>query len=158
MKPRSSLGGTAWSPPIWNCRSNHHCQPTHPSRHPIATSPYLHSKRRLQRYSPIARSAVDLALATTRSTAEASSPPTSPQGRCPACLDTAPPLTDSQSGFPIPYLRLHGENPLEAFGGVGVICPKCIYNFWCSMLVYTPLALCFVTRHGIFMHFPELTY
>jgi hypothetical protein len=35
---------------------------------------------------------------------------------------------------------------------------KCIYNFGCSMLVYTPFALCFVTLHGVFMHFPELTY
>jgi hypothetical protein len=35
---------------------------------------------------------------------------------------------------------------------------KCIYNFWCSMLVYTPFALCFVSLRGIFMHFPELTY
>jgi hypothetical protein len=26
------------------------------------------------------------------------------------------------------------------------------------MLVYTPFALCFVTLHGVFMHFPELTY
>jgi hypothetical protein len=25
------------------------------------------------------------------------------------------------------------------------------------MLVYTPFALCFVTLHGVFMHFPELT-
>jgi hypothetical protein len=35
---------------------------------------------------------------------------------------------------------------------------KCIYNFLCSMLVYAPFALCFVTLRGIFMHFPELTY
>jgi hypothetical protein len=35
---------------------------------------------------------------------------------------------------------------------------KRIYNFLCSMLVLTPFALCFVTLHGIFMHFPELTY
>jgi hypothetical protein len=35
---------------------------------------------------------------------------------------------------------------------------KCIYNFWCSMLVYAPFALCFVTLRGVFMHFPELTY
>jgi hypothetical protein len=35
---------------------------------------------------------------------------------------------------------------------------KCTYNFWCSMLVYTPFALCFVTLRGIFMHIPELTY
>jgi hypothetical protein len=26
------------------------------------------------------------------------------------------------------------------------------------MLVYTSFALCFVTLHDIFMHFPELTY
>jgi hypothetical protein len=35
---------------------------------------------------------------------------------------------------------------------------KRIYNFGCSMLVYTPFALCFVTLRGVFMHFPELTY
>jgi hypothetical protein len=35
---------------------------------------------------------------------------------------------------------------------------KCIYNFLCSMLVYTPFALCFFTLCGIFMHFPKLTY
>jgi hypothetical protein len=32
-----------------------------------------------------------------------------------------------------------------------------IYKFLCSMLVYTPFSLCFVTLHDIFMHFPELT-
>jgi hypothetical protein len=35
---------------------------------------------------------------------------------------------------------------------------KRIYNFLCSMLVFTPFALCFVTLRGIFMRFPELTY
>jgi hypothetical protein len=35
---------------------------------------------------------------------------------------------------------------------------KRIYNFLCSMLVFTPFALCFVTLHGIFMQFLELTY
>jgi hypothetical protein len=35
---------------------------------------------------------------------------------------------------------------------------KHIYIFLCSMLVYTPFALCFVTLRGVFMHFPELTY
>jgi hypothetical protein len=35
---------------------------------------------------------------------------------------------------------------------------KYIYNFLCSMLVYTPFALCFVTLRGVFMHFLELTY
>jgi hypothetical protein len=35
---------------------------------------------------------------------------------------------------------------------------KRIYNFLCSMLVFTPFALCFVTLRGIFMRFLELTY
>jgi hypothetical protein len=35
---------------------------------------------------------------------------------------------------------------------------KRIYNFWCSMLVFTPFALCFVTLYGVFIRFPELTY
>jgi hypothetical protein len=35
---------------------------------------------------------------------------------------------------------------------------KRIYNFWCSMLVFTPFAFCFVTLRGIFMRFLELTY
>jgi hypothetical protein len=35
---------------------------------------------------------------------------------------------------------------------------KRIYNFWCSMLVYAPFVLCFVTLRGIFMQFSELTY
>jgi hypothetical protein len=50
--------------------------------------------------------------------------------------------------------------------GVGHATPWCgcfirlkyIYNFLCSMLVYTPFALCLVTLHDVFMHFPELTY
>jgi hypothetical protein len=35
---------------------------------------------------------------------------------------------------------------------------KRIYNFRCSMLVYAPFALCFVTLRGVFMRFLELTY
>jgi hypothetical protein len=35
---------------------------------------------------------------------------------------------------------------------------KRIYNFWCSMLIFTPFAYCFVTLRGTFMHFSELTY
>jgi hypothetical protein len=34
---------------------------------------------------------------------------------------------------------------------------KCIYNFWCSMLIFTPFALCLVTLRGVFKRFPELT-
>jgi hypothetical protein len=44
------------------------------------------------------------------------------------------------------------------FGFCNVIRLKYIYNFLCSMLVYTPFALYFVTLRGIFMHFPELTH
>jgi hypothetical protein len=40
----------------------------------------------------------------------------------------------------------------------GMIRLQRIYNFWCSMLVFTPFAYCFVTLRGTFMHFPELTY
>jgi hypothetical protein len=39
-----------------------------------------------------------------------------------------------------------------------VICLKHIYNFRCSMLVYAPFALSFVTLCGVHMHFLELTY
>jgi uncharacterized membrane protein len=39
-----------------------------------------------------------------------------------------------------------------------LIHPKRIYNFLCSMLVYTLFALCFVILRGIFMHFPKLNY
>jgi hypothetical protein len=35
---------------------------------------------------------------------------------------------------------------------------KRIYNFWCSMLVFTPFVLCFFTLCGVFMRFLELTY
>jgi hypothetical protein len=40
----------------------------------------------------------------------------------------------------------------------GMIRLKRIYNFWCSMFIYAPFALCFSTLHGVFMHFLELTY
>jgi hypothetical protein len=42
--------------------------------------------------------------------------------------------------------------------GRSLIRLKRIYNFWCSMLVFTSFAYCFVTLRGTFMHFPELTY
>jgi hypothetical protein len=35
---------------------------------------------------------------------------------------------------------------------------KRIYNFLCSMLVFTPFVLCFITLRGVFMWFLELTY
>jgi hypothetical protein len=42
--------------------------------------------------------------------------------------------------------------------GRGVIRLQRIYHFWCSMLVFTPFAYCFLTLRSTFMHFPELTY
>jgi hypothetical protein len=42
--------------------------------------------------------------------------------------------------------------------GRGVIRLQRIHNFLCSMLVFTPFALCFVTLRGVFTRFPELTY
>jgi hypothetical protein len=58
----------------------------------------------------------------------------------------AAPLAD-----PLTYLK--GKGGLRR-----VIRLERIYNFLCSMLVFTPFALCFVTLRGIFMRFPELTY
>jgi hypothetical protein len=47
---------------------------------------------------------------------------------------------------------------LFKFENCSLIRLKRIYNFWCSMLVFTPFAYCFVTLSGTFIHFPELTY
>jgi hypothetical protein len=56
--------------------------------------------------------------------------------------------------FVITYLL---EDEQELSLGM-LIRPKRIYNFLCSMLVFTPFALCFVTLRGFFMRFLELTY
>jgi hypothetical protein len=56
--------------------------------------------------------------------------------------------------FVVTYLL---ENEQELSLGM-LIRLKRIYNFWCSMLVFTPFALCFITLCGVFMWFPELTY
>jgi hypothetical protein len=61
------------------------------------------------------------------------------------------------------YVHLHVYNMVAKFF-LSRLCLSClirlkhIYNFWCSMLVFTPFALCFVTFCGIFMWFLELTY
>jgi hypothetical protein len=55
-----------------------------------------------------------------------------------------------------PVLTSHRGFGLD--DGLGLIRLKRIYNFLCSMLVFTPFDLCFVTLRGIFMRFPELTY
>jgi hypothetical protein len=47
---------------------------------------------------------------------------------------------------------------VRANAAIEVIRLQRIYNFLCSMLVFTPFAYCFVTLRGTFMHFPELTY
>jgi hypothetical protein len=49
-------------------------------------------------------------------------------------------------------------SPLEWCVSSLLIHLKRIYNFWCSMLVFTPFAYCFVTLRGTFMHFLKLTY
>jgi hypothetical protein len=46
----------------------------------------------------------------------------------------------------------------DLLGHARLIRLKRIYNFLCSMLVFTQFALCFVTLCGVFMRFPELTY
>jgi hypothetical protein len=53
---------------------------------------------------------------------------------------------------PSPIKSLPTENPK----GIGIFprtVPQCR-----SRLVFTPFAYCFITLHGTFMHFPELTY
>jgi hypothetical protein len=42
---------------------------------------------------------------------------------------------------------------LLAFETASLIRLERIYNFQCSMLVYTPFALCFITLRGVFMDF-----
>jgi hypothetical protein len=55
--------------------------------------------------------------------------------------------------------HLHGKvNPRSNNQCRSLIRLQRIYNFWCSMLVFTPFVYCFVTLRGTFMHFPELTY
>jgi hypothetical protein len=51
-----------------------------------------------------------------------------------------------------------GTPPWYVNVGGHLIRLKRIYNFLCSMLVFIPFALCFVTLRGIFMRFLELTY
>jgi hypothetical protein len=63
-------------------------------------------------------------------------------------------VTSKIISFVITYLL---EDEQELSLGM-LIRLKHIYNFLCSMLVFTPFALCFVTLHGVFMRFPELTY
>jgi hypothetical protein len=46
----------------------------------------------------------------------------------------------------------------HTFHRCGVTRLQRIYNFLCSMLVFTPFAYCFITLRGTFMHFLELTY
>jgi hypothetical protein len=57
-----------------------------------------------------------------------------------------------------PIIAVEEWSSAEDMKTSSVICLKCIYNFLCSMLVFTPFAYCFVTLRGTFMHFPELTY
>jgi hypothetical protein len=60
--------------------------------------------------------------------------------------------------WPGPHVFGAPSPPRARAAPAAVICLKRIYNFLCSMLVFTPFAQCFVTLRGIFMHFPGLTY
>jgi hypothetical protein len=60
--------------------------------------------------------------------------------------------------LPLPTKLDRGREDLLRMHQVRLIRLKRIYNFLCSMLVFTPFALCFVTLRGVFMRFSELTY
>jgi hypothetical protein len=59
---------------------------------------------------------------------------------------------DSSSSIFMHWLREHSCHSEY------MIRRKCIYNFWCSMLVLHQLLCVLITLHSIFMHFLELTY
>jgi hypothetical protein len=61
-------------------------------------------------------------------------------------------------GIPTIPCSIKNNYVRSALCDLGVIRLKRIYNFLCSMLVFTPFALCFVTLCGVFMRFLELTY
>jgi hypothetical protein len=71
-------------------------------------------------------------------------------------------LTPAPSPHAVTAIKMLPINPprapLSSLSFSPLIRLKRIYNFWCSMLVFTPFAYCFVTLSGTFMHFPELTY
>jgi hypothetical protein len=57
------------------------------------------------------------------------------------------------------HLKIHMlTNMLVDFRCGKVIRLKRIYNFWCSILVYTLFVLCFVALRDVFRHFIKLTY
>jgi hypothetical protein len=88
---------------------------------------------------------VDVALAETGAS---SSPPSSTAMLPPLIIWQAARISRGHGGQPLlPHVE-HG----------GLIRLKRIYNILCSMLVYTPFALSFVTLRDVFMHFLELTY
>jgi hypothetical protein len=65
---------------------------------------------------------------------------------------TSPPIAA------MPHTAAAGESAPPEPEKAPLIRLKRIYNFCCSMFVYTPFALCFVTLCDVFMYFPELTY
>jgi hypothetical protein len=56
------------------------------------------------------------------------------------------------------FAAINGWTPTNFIWRRCMIHLQRIYNFLCSMLVFTSFAYCFVTLRGTFMHFPELTY
>jgi hypothetical protein len=71
-------------------------------------------------------------------------------------------VASSGATVPFPMASIGSITLLRQLEMMIQVCPvihlQCIYNFLCSMLVYTPFAYCFVTLRGTFMHFLELTY
>jgi hypothetical protein len=55
-------------------------------------------------------------------------------------------------------ITVKGSFEVSDFCDMELIRLQRIHNFWCSMLVFAPFALYFVTLHGTFMRFSELTY
>jgi hypothetical protein len=97
-------------------------------------------------------------------------PPWSPPDDAPSpkrSIGTENPKTIGVFPRTVPQFRRHhrrisGDRSLYSSTlpgrGSALICFQRIYNFLCSMLVFTLFAYCFVTLRGTFMHFPELTY
>jgi hypothetical protein len=65
------------------------------------------------------------------------------------------PMQQGNAGYGLGWRREAGRRRQY---GRRLIRLQRIYNFLCSMLVFTPFVQCFVILRDTFMHFPELTY
>jgi hypothetical protein len=81
-----------------------------------------------------------------------------PRLKKPYVVEESPRLCSSSPSPPPFFFSVTSLKPSSGQVSSSLIRLKHFYNFLCSMLVFTPFALCFITRRGIFMHFLELTY